>query len=418
MIKFECDYSKILSESELSERIRQTGHFVWLAQRASKGGWVDWPVNYNAAEFERIKQAAEKIRSDSDYLVCVGVGGSYLGFRAVVEALGGERGRTKLLFTGNSFSARDLGKVLNKIKGADFSVNVISKSGTTTETAIAFRFLRQRLVERYGAEEATRRIYVTTDDESVLQQEIAGNHYESFVIPHNIGGRFSVLTPVGMLPMAVAGIDADQLLKGAEKEREALIYTGGNATKYAVIRNALLERGFNVEVLANFEPSFKYFAEWWKQLFGESEGKDGKGIFPASVIYSTDLHSLGQYMQDGQRIVFETFVESEKIEADDVVIPIAMSDVDELNYLAGKKLDEVKHIVAQATREAHAAGGVPVMRVIMPDISEYSVGALIYFFEMACALSAFTLGVNPFNQPGVDDYKVKMFHLLGKPGYN
>ena len=418
MIKFECDYSKFLSEAELSERMRQTGHFVWLSQRSTKGGWVDWPVNYNEAEFERIKKAAEKIRSDSDYLVCVGVGGSYLGFRAVVEALGGERGRTKLIFTGNSFSARELEKVLDQIKDADFSVNVISKSGTTMETAIAFRFLRQRLIERYGAEEAPKRIFITTDDESVLQQEIAGNHYESFAIPHSIGGRFSVLTPVGMLPMAVAGIDVDQLMKGAEKEREALIYTGGNATKYAVMRNVLLERGFNVEVLANFEPSFKYFSEWWKQLFGESEGKDGKGIFPASVIYSTDLHSLGQYMQDGQRIVFETFVESEKTEAEEVVVPIAVSDIDELNYLAGQKLDEIKHTVSQATREAHAAGGVPVMRIIMPDISEYSIGALIYFFEMACSLSAFTLGVNPFNQPGVDDYKVKMFRLLGKPGYN
>ena len=418
MIKFECDYSKFLPASEFSERVQRTSHFVWLAQRSTKGGWVDWPVSYNGEEFERIKKAAEKIRSDSDYLVCIGVGGSYLGYRAVVEALGGERGRTKVLFAGNSFSARELKKVLDKIKDADFSINVISKSGTTMETAIAFRFLRQRLVEKYGSDEAKKRIYITTDKESALQDEIAQNHYESFVIPHNIGGRYSVLTPVGLLPIAAAGIDVDQLLKGAEKEREALIYTGGDATKYAVMRNLLMERGFDVEVLACFEPSFDYFLEWWKQLFGESEGKDGKGVFPASVVYSTDLHALGQYMQDGQRIVFETFVESEAVESEDVVVPIAVNDADELNYLAGHKLDEINHAAAQATREAHAAGGVPVSRIVMPEINEYSLGALIYFFEMACALSAFTLGVNPFNQPGVDDYKVQMFRLLGKPGYN
>ena len=418
MIKFECDYSKFLNEAEFSERVRQTGHFVWLTQRSTKGGWVDWPINYNGEEFDRIKKAAEKIRSDSDYLVCIGVGGSYLGYRAVIEALGGERGRTKLVFTGNSFSARELEKALDRVKDADFSVNVISKSGTTTETAIAFRFFRQRLIERYGIEEANKRIYVTTDKDSGLQGEIAQGHYESFAIPHNIGGRFSVLTPVGLLPMAVAGLDVDKLLEGAEKERESLIYTGGNATSYAVMRNVLLERGFNIEVLASFEPSFHHFMEWWKQLFGESEGKDGKGIFPTSVIYSTDLHSLGQYMQDGQRIVFETFIESEKTEAEQVVVPIAVSDADELNYLAGRKVDDIKHVVAEATRKAHVAGGVPVMRIVMPDISEYSIGALIYFFEMACALSAFTLGVNPFNQPGVEDYKIQMFRLLGKPGYN
>lgn len=418
MIDFKCDFQKFISAEELDERVAMTRQFVARAQQDDFGGWVDLPINYDKDEFARIKAAAAQINSDSDYLVCIGIGGSYLGHRAVIEALGGERGRTKILYAGNSLSARGLEKVVKQLGDADFSVNVISKSGTTTEPAVAFRTFKKLLVEKYGEEGAAKRIYATTDaNKGALHDEAVAKGYAAFVVPDNIGGRYSVLTGVGLLAIAAAGIDIDRLMDGAEEERATLISDGGKAAEYATLRNVMLEKGYDIEVLANFEPNFMYFNEWWKQLFGESEGKENKGIFPASVIYSTDLHSMGQYMQEGRRALFETFVEVAGDYAG-VAVPTAAENLDGLQYLEGREVDNICKVATQATREAHAAGGVPVMRIIIPDVDERSLGALIYFFEMACALSAFTLGVNPFNQPGVEAYKTRMFELLGKPGYN
>ena len=418
MIDFKCDFQKLISAEELDERVATTRHFVARAQQDDFGGWVDLPTNYDKDEFARIKASATQINSDSDYLVCIGIGGSYLGHRAVIEALGGEHGRTKILYAGNSLSARGLEKVIKQIGDADFSVNVISKSGTTTEPAVVFRVFKKLLIDKYGEEGAAKRIYATTDaNKGALHDEAVAKGYTTFVVPDNIGGRYSVLTGVGLLAIAAAGIDIDRLMDGAEEERTALISDGGKAAEYAVLRNVMLEKGYNIEVLANFEPNFMYFNEWWKQLFGESEGKENKGIFPASVIYSTDLHSMGQYMQEGRRALFETFVE---VASDYTGVPVPSSDenLDGLQYLEGREVDSICKVATQATREAHAAGGVPVMRIIIPEVDERSLGALIYFFEMSCALSAFTLGVNPFNQPGVEAYKTRMFELLGKPGYN
>jgi glucose-6-phosphate isomerase len=418
MIDFKCDFQKLISAEELDERVATTRHFVARAQQDDFGGWVDLPTNYDRDEFARIKAAATQINSDSDYLVCIGIGGSYLGHRAVIEALGGERGRTKILYAGNSLSARGLEKVIKQIGDADFSVNVISKSGTTTEPAVAFRVFKKLLIDKYGEGSAAKRIYATTDaNKGALHDEAVAKGYVTFVVPDNIGGRYSVLTGVGLLAIAVAGIDIDRLMDGAEEERTALISDGGKAAEYAVLRNVMLEKGYDIEVLANFEPNFMYFNEWWKQLFGESEGKENKGIFPASVIYSTDLHSMGQYMQEGRRALFETFVEVAS-DYTGVSVPSSDENLDGLQYLEGREVDSICKVATQATREAHAAGGVPVMRIIIPEVDERSLGALIYFFEMSCALSAFTLGVNPFNQPGVEAYKTRMFELLGKPGYN
>ena len=417
MIDFKCDYRKFISAEELDERVATTRNYVARAQQDDFGGWVDLPINYDKDEFARIKAAAAQINSDSDYLVCIGIGGSYLGHRAIIEALGGERGRTKVLYAGNSLSARGIEKVVKQIGDADFSINVISKSGTTTEPAVAFRTFKKLLIEKYG-EAAAKRIYATTDaNKGALHDEAIAKGYTTFVVPDNIGGRYSVLTGVGLLAIAAAGIDIVRLMDGAEEERVALISDGGKAAEYAVLRNVMLEKGYNIEVLANFEPNFMYFNEWWKQLFGESEGKENKGIFPASVIYSTDLHSMGQYMQEGRRALFETFVEVAS-DYTGVAVPTASENLDGLQYLEGREVDSICKVATQATREAHAEGGVPVMEIIIPDVDERSLGALIYFFEMACALSAFTLGVNPFNQPGVEAYKTRMFELLGKPGYN
>lgn len=418
MIDFKCDYRKYISTEEFSKRVVDTRHYITKIQQDDFGGWLDLPINYDKDEFARIKEAAKRINDSSDYLVCIGIGGSYLGHRAVIEALGGERGRTKILYAGNSLSARGLESVLAQIGDKDFSVNVISKSGTTTEPAVAFRVLKAKLVEKYGADEAAKRIYATTDaNKGALHDEATAKGYESFVVPDNIGGRYSVLTAVGLLAIAVAGVDIDRLMDGAEEERAALISDGGRAAEYAVLRNVMLENGYNIEVLANFEPNFMYFNEWWKQLFGESEGKDGKGIFPASVVYSTDLHSMGQYMQEGRRELFETFVEVAN-EYDAITVPQSDENLDGLRYLEGRKLDMICKVANQATREAHLNGGVPVMEIILPALDERAIGALIYFFELSCALSALTLGVNPFNQPGVEAYKTRMFELLGKPGYD
>ena len=418
MIDFSCDYKKYISAEELEERVSQTRQYMTRIGQDDFGGWLDLPVKYDKDEFARIKVAAEQIQSDSDYLICIGIGGSYLGHRAVIEALGGERGRTKILYAGNSLSARGLEQVIRQIGDADFSINVISKSGTTTEPAVAFRTFKKLLIEKYGEEKAAKRIYATTDaNKGALHDEAVAKGYATFVVPDNIGGRYSVLTAVGLLAIAAAGISIDKLMDGAEEERAATISDGGKAAEYAVLRNVMLEKDYNIEVLANFEPNFMYFNEWWKQLFGESEGKESKGLFPASVVYSTDLHSMGQYLQEGRRALFETFVEVTDSYSG-AKVPVLEENLDGLKYLEGRELDEICKIANQATREAHEAGGVPIMRVIMPALDERAMGGLIYFFELACALSAFTLGVNPFNQPGVEAYKTRMFELLGKPGYD
>jgi glucose-6-phosphate isomerase len=381
-------------------------------------GWVDLPENYDRDEYARIKAAAEKINGDSDYLVCIGIGGSYLGHRAAIEALGGESGRTKLIYVGNSLSTRELKKALATLGDADFSVNVISKSGTTTETAIAFRIFREKLVAKYGEEGAAQRIYATTDAEKgALHDEAANRGYQRFVVPDNIGGRFSVLTAVGLLPMAVAGVDTDMMLAGAAMERkEILENNGGRAAEYAIVRKFMNDANRRVEVMANFEPSFSYFNEWWKQLFGESEGKENRGIFPASVINTTDLHSMGQYLQEGARDIYETVLEFEEND-ESVVIPEG-DDADGLGYLAGRSLASVNLVAKEATIGAHRdEGEIPVLRITAPRIDAESLGALFYFFEMSCALSATAQGVNPFDQPGVEAYKRRMFKLLGKPGF-
>ena len=417
MIEFKYAPSEQIDEAEYHAKVEEARGFVARAQQDDFGGWVDLPINYDKEEFARIKAAAQKINGDSDVLVCIGIGGSYLGHRAVIETLGGERGRTKIVYAGNSLSPRMLEKAIAEVGDKDFSINVISKSGTTTEPAVAFRVFKQKLIEKYGEEEAAKRIYATTDaNKGALHDEAVAKGYETFVVPDNIGGRYSVLTAVGLLAIAVAGINIDALMDGAEEERAALISDGGAAAEYAAMRNVLLGKGYDIEILANFEPQFVMFNEWWKQLFGESEGKDGKGIYPASVVDSTDLHSMGQYIQEGRRALFETFVEIQG-EYRGMIVPAFGENLDGLQYLEGKELDYINKTANAATREAHQAGGVPVLEILVPEIDERALGGLIYFFEMACALSGFTLGVNPFNQPGVEAYKNRMFELLGKPGY-
>ena len=417
MIEFKYAPSEQIDEAEYHAKVEEARTYVARAQQDDFGGWVDLPVNYDKEEFARIKAAAKKINEDSDVLVCIGIGGSYLGHRAVIETLGGERGRTKIVYAGNSLSPRMLEKALAEVGEKDFSINVISKSGTTTEPAVAFRVFKQKLIEKYGEEEAARRIYATTDaNKGALHDEAVAKGYETFVVPDNIGGRYSVLTAVGLLAIAVAGVNIDALMDGAEEERAVLISDGGAAAEYAAMRNMLLAKGYDIEILANFEPQFVMFNEWWKQLFGESEGKDGKGIYPASVVDSTDLHSMGQYIQEGRRALFETFVEVQG-EYRGVTVPAFGENLDGMQYLEGKELDYINKTANAATREAHMAGGVPVLEILVPEIDERALGGLIYFFEMACALSGFTLGVNPFNQPGVEAYKNRMFELLGKPGY-
>ena len=417
MIEFKSDLLGLVAEDELAQKVAQARTFVQKAQEDTFGGWVDLPIAYDKDEFARIKSAAAKINSDSDYLVCIGIGGSYLGHRAVIEALGGEKGRTKIIYAGNSLSPLALQKTIDTIGDKDFSVNVISKSGTTTEPAVAFRIFKQMLVAKYGENEAGKRIYATTDaNKGALHDEAVAKNYARFVVPDNIGGRYSVLTAVGLLAIATAGIDIDTLMDGAEEERSALISDGGAAAEYAAVRNLLLAKNYNIEILANFEPNFAMFNEWWKQLFGESEGKENKGIFPASVIDSTDLHSMGQYIQEGRRNLFETFVEIEHT-LGEIAVPTLAEDLDGLKYLEGKEMNYICKKANEATRSAHATGGVPILEVKLPELSARTLGGLIYFFETSCALSGFTLGVNPFNQPGVEAYKTNMFKLLGKPGY-
>ncbi len=392
-------------------------------------GWVDLPVNYDKEEFARIKKAAEKIRSDSEVLIVIGIGGSYLGARAAIEMLSHsfynsldkeKRNGPKIYYAGNSISSTYLAELLEAVEGKDISVNVISKSGTTTEPAIAFRIFKELLEKKYGKEEAKGRIYATTDAKRGALKSLADSEgYESFVISDDVGGRYSVLTAVGLLPIAAAGIDIDAMMQGAKDARERYMNPNlleNECYQYAAVRNALLRKGKSVEMMINFEPALHYFAEWWKQLYGESEGKDNKGIFPAAADFSTDLHSMGQYIQEGQRILFETAVRVEKPKKN-IVIEATDDNIDGLNFLAGKTLDYVNLKAAEGTALAHTDGGVPNLEVIVSELSAYNFGQLVYFFEKACGISGYLLGVNPFDQPGVEAYKKNMFALLGKPGY-
>lgn len=392
-------------------------------------GWVHLPTNYDRDEFSRIKAVAEKIKSDSDVLLVIGIGGSYLGARATIEALNHsfynllsnkERKTPQVFFVGHNISSTYVNDLFSIIKNKDISINVISKSGTTTEPAIAFRIFREYIEEKYGKEEARKRIYATTDKEKGALKTVANEEgYESFIIPDDVGGRYSVLTAVGLLPIAVSGVDIDQLMQGAEqasKDFDNPNLAENPSYQYAAVRNILYSKGKTVEVLANCEPSLQYFSEWWKQLFGESEGKDGKGILPASVNLSTDLHSMGQYLQDGRRDIFETIINVGSVR-EEVVIKEEAKDLDGLNYLAGKTMEFINTKSLEGTMLAHADGGSPTLKITIPELSSYHFGYMIYFFEKACAMSGYLLGVNPFDQPGVEEYKRNMFALLGKPGY-
>lgn len=392
-------------------------------------GWIDLPVDYDKDEFDRIKKAAQKIQSDSEVLVVIGIGGSYLGARAAIEFLRhgfyncvdkSVRKTPEIYYAGNSISGTYLSQLIETIGDRDFSVNIISKSGTTTEPAIAFRVFKEMLEKKYGKEEAAKRIYATTDKAKGALKNLATEEgYESFVVPDDVGGRFSVLTAVGLLPIAVSGADLDLLMEGAQSMRKLCLESPvneNNSVLYAAIRNILLRKGKSVEVLANYEPFFHYVSEWWKQLYGESEGKDQKGIFPASVDLTTDLHSMGQFIQDGSRIMFETVMELES-PAMDITLKEEPVDLDGLNYLAGKTLDFVNKNAMKGTQLAHTDGNVPNLVIRVPEQNEFYLGELFYFFEFACGVSGYILGVNPFNQPGVESYKKNMFALLGKPGY-
>ena len=389
-------------------------------------GWVHLPENYDREEFSRIQAAAGRIRSDSQALVVIGIGGSYLGARGVIECLCSpnynlkKKNTPNIYFVGNGLDNDQLAEVEELLAGQDFSVNVISKSGTTTEPAVAFRFFRKLLEERYGHEEATRRIYATTDRaKGALKSLAAAEGYESFVVPDDIGGRYSVLTAVGLLPIAVAGIDIERLMAGAKSMMQTCSLADmetNPAWQYAGARYELQHRGMEIEVLACFDPFFRFMAEWWKQLYGESEGKDGKGIFPASVTNTADLHSMGQFIQEGSRVMFETVINVENANRS-VVIGSDEQNLDQLNYLAGKSVNHCNAMAQLGTKIAHIDGGVPQMEVSIERINEENLGAIFYFFEFACGVSAYTLGINPFNQPGVEAYKKNMFALLRKPGY-
>ncbi len=434
-VKF--DYSKascFISEAEVESMKKiVTDAKEVLTSRTGAGndflGWLDLPVNYDKEEFARIKAAAEKIKSDSEVLIVIGIGGSYLGARAAIEFLRHNfyntvskeiRKTPEIYFVGNSISSTYMKHLIDVIGDRDYSVNVISKSGTTTEPAIAFRIFKEMMEKKYGKAEAAKRIYATTDKARGALKVLASEEgYETFVVPDDVGGRFSVLTAVGLLPIAVSGTDIDKLMAGAAEGRKRALendFEENDALQYAAIRNILLRKGKTVEVLANYEPSLHYVSEWWKQLYGESEGKDQKGIFPASIDLTTDLHSMGQFIQDGSRIMFETVLNVEESQCE-LTIAEAEADLDGLNYLAGKTVDFVNKSAMNGTILAHTDGNVPNLRIDIPRQDEESLGELFYFFEFACGVSGYVLGVNPFNQPGVESYKRNMFALLGKPGY-
>ncbi len=434
-IKF--DYSKVapfVREHELDYMQTQvTAADKALREGTGPGndflGWIDLPKNYDKEEFARIKKAAAKIQADSDVLVVIGIGGSYLGARAAIEFLQHsfynalpkeERKTPQVFFAGNSISSTYLADLIELIGDRDFSVNVISKSGTTTEPAIAFRVFKELLIKKYGKEEANQRIYATTDRaKGAVKVEADAEGWETFVIPDDVGGRFTVLTPVGLLPIAVSGADLDALMQGAADAREAYATPDlkeNEAYQYAALRNSLYRKGKVIEILVNYEPGMQYFSEWWKQLYGESEGKDQKGIYPSSANFSTDLHSVGQTIQDGQRNVFETVVKVEKPRKT-IDIPVQEADLDGLGYLEGKDVDFVNTKAFEGTLLAHTDGNVPNLLVKIPAMDEYTLGYTMYFFEIAVGISGYLNGVNPFDQPGVEDYKRNMFALLGKPGF-
>ena len=406
------------AHKELKKRAKDEEDYV---------GWLELPTEYDEEELERIKEAAEKIKNESDILVVIGIGGSYLGARAVIEALLGsfdnyktfeERKYPQVLFAGNNLSPNYINELIDYIGDKDFSVNVISKSGTTTEPAIAFRIFREILENKYGIDEARSRIYATTDKEKGALNKLAKSEgYELFVIPDNVGGRYSVFTPVGLLPIATAGIDIDKLLEGARIAQEeysdpSIKYN--DCYQYAVVRNILYNKKKNEEILVNYEPKMHYFTEWWKQLYGESEGKDKKGILPLGVDNTTDLHSMGQYIQQGRRNIFETVIKIEESKSD-IKINLDEDNLDGLNYLVGKGLDYINKKAMEGTIQAHVSGDVPNILITMDKLDEENLGELIYFFEKSCAVSGLILGVNPFNQPGVEEYKKNMFKLLKKP---
>ncbi len=437
MSKVTFDYSKaktFISDHEIAsmKKIAENAKAELLGREGAGNdflGWIDLPVDYDKEEFARIKDAAKKIQGDSEVLLVIGIGGSYLGARAAIEFLRHNfynmvskeiRKTPEIYFVGNSISSTYLKHLTDVIGERDFSVNIISKSGTTTEPAIAFRIFKSMLEKRYGKAEAAKRIYATTDKARGALKNLATEEgYESFVVPDDVGGRFSVLTAVGLLPIAVSGADIDKLMEGAADAREHALndsYEENDPVMYAAIRNILLRKGKSVEILANYEPAVHYVSEWWKQLYGESEGKDQKGIFPASVDLTTDLHSMGQFIQDGSRIMYETVLNVEE-STEEIVIGEEPVDLDGLNYLAGKNVDFVNKSAMNGTMLAHTDGNVPNLVVNIPKQDEFSLGQLFYFFEFACGVSGYILGVNPFNQPGVESYKKNMFALLGKPGF-
>lgn len=431
------DYSAakgFISDSEIKmiEKIAE-GAKEQLLSKTGEGndflGWIDLPVNYDKDEFNRIQKAAEKIRQDSDVLLVIGIGGSYLGARAAIEFLRHSfynsvskevRKTPEIYYVGNNISSIYIKHLLEVIGDRDFSINMISKSGTTTEPAIAFRVFKKELIKKYGKEEAAKRIYATTDKSRGALKNLATEEgYESFVVPDDVGGRFSVLTAVGLLPIAVSGADIVKLMEGASSMRELCLtssFRDNDALLYAAIRNILLRKGKTIEILANYEPALHFVSEWWKQLYGESEGKDQKGIFPAAVDLTTDLHSMGQFIQDGQRTMFETVINLETSSAE-ILLEEEEVDLDGLNYLAGKSVDFINKSAMNGTRIAHTDGGVPNLLINMPEQNEFYLGQLFYFFEFACGVSGYILGVNPFDQPGVESYKKNMFALLGKPGF-
>lgn len=435
--KVTFDYSKatgFIQEHEMEYMSRLAAQAKeTLVSKSGAGndfvGWVDLPVDYDKEEFARIEKAAEKIREDSEVLLVIGIGGSYLGARAAIEFLGHSfanvvskdiRKAPEVYFVGNSISSTYIQDLIEVVGDRDFSINMISKSGTTTEPAIAFRVFKEILEKKYGKEEAAKRIYATTDKARGALKNLATEEgYESFVVPDDVGGRFSVLTAVGLLPIAVSGINIKELMEGAAAGRKAALendFAENDAMQYAAVRNILLRKGKTVEILANYEPSLHYVSEWWKQLYGESEGKDQKGILPASVDLTTDLHSMGQFIQDGNRILFETVLNVEKSRAE-IILHEEPVDLDGLNYLAGKSVDFINKSAMNGTILAHTDGNVPNLMVKIPEQNAFYLGQLFYFFEFACGVSGYLLGVNPFNQPGVESYKKNMFALLGKPGY-
>ena len=434
MEKIKLDYSNVLEVTEeqmLSYQEKVNDCHDMLHRGGGKGseylGWIDLPHNYNKDEFKRVKETADQIKKDSEVFIVIGIGGSYLGAKAGIEMLNHnfhnelERKKTsapKIYFAGQNISSDYLTDLLEVIEGKDISINVISKSGTTTEPALAFRIIKEYMENKYGRDKASERIYVTTDRSKGALKTLADEQgYETFVIPDDIGGRYSVLTPVGLLPMAVAGIDIEKIMDGAVSAFEDLSdksLMDNPAYNYAVLRNILYEKGKTVEILVNYEPRLTYFGEWFKQLFGESEGKEGKGIFPTSLNFTTDLHSMGQYIQEGRKNLFETVINIENIEKN-IEVRKNKDNLDGLNYLSGKTLDYINNKAMEGTIEAHVEGSVSNIKINIPELSPYYFGYMVYFFEKACAMSGYILGVNPFDQPGVEAYKKNMFKLLGKP---